>query len=413
MITKQTVCLFVACALQLPSVSEQANYCSFTEFVRCGVSLDDPTCHCTCPDGYIPNGRTDIINGAFRMCIRRCPLEYYFDPLYDCIQCLICPDKKYPSTVCGASSQTICSCVAGTYASDLGSAICTACKQGTYSEIPGAISSSTCQSCASGSYSSAPGLSICVLCGTGTYSSGTGLTACSNCREGTYTVEDGGAKSSSVCQPCSKGTYSSTLARFQICEPCENGKYAPLGGLTTCSACEPGKYNDGNFNSLCNPCADGTFQDQSGESTCNVCSKPKCQQGSTESFCSRRADAQCSICTPVANCVFRGSLCTVNNVVNGVPSCSCRAGFEMQQKGNGVYVCFQCPPETFKPVEGTYTCTNWTAPALLHCERNQFVVPGTQTMDRMCINFPSLPENAKPATGQFTWTCNAGFESIQ
>jgi hypothetical protein len=422
------------------SVSAQSNYCSLTEYgsftgyVRCGASVHE--CSCTCPSGYVISGH-DRDGSGYMKCTRLCPTGSYLDisdyTNYHCNECLICPVGTYVSSVCGDESQSVCNlcdygyykssenswnsysncdqCVAGTYASVLGSTFCFTCQQGTYSETPGAISSSTCQTCASGSYCSALGLSK--VCSTGTYSSSTGLTACSNCREGTYTLIDGGAKSSGACQPCLKGTYSSTLARYPICGPCESGKYASLTGLTTCSACEPGKYNDGNYNSLCNPCMDRTFQNQSGGTTCYTCSKPICQAGSTESFCSKQADAQCSTCTPVANCVFRGSLCTVNNVVSGVPSCSCRAGFEMQQKGNGVYVCFQCPPETFKSVEGTHTCNNWTAPALLYCERNQFVVPGTQTMDRMCINFPSLPENARLVTGQFTWTCNAGFESIQ
>jgi hypothetical protein len=90
--------------------------------------------------------------------------------------------------------------------------------------------------------------------------------------------------------------------------------------------------------------------------------------------------------------------------------CSCRAGFEMQQNGNGKYTCVQCPPETFKSGEGTDPCANWTSPVLLNCGRSQYVASGTQTMDRTCMNFPQPPENARLVTGQFEWTCNAGFE---
>jgi hypothetical protein len=130
--------------------------------------------------------------------------------------------------------QAACSgCAAGSYKSARGQGLCTNCDPGTFSTTKAATSNATCLSCAPGTFSVKVGAYQCQACQAGSYASGLSSSSCTNCWAGSYSLVGAAA-----CNPCSNGTYSTTVAATAVstCKLCEAGAWS-YGNSTSCTLC--------------------------------------------------------------------------------------------------------------------------------------------------------------------------------
>jgi hypothetical protein len=373
--------------------------------------------------------------------------------------CLDCPTGLHAGTGYSVCSQ----CDTGTYSSS-SDILCTPCMAGKYSTVQNAFQESSCLSCDAGKYSTGVGAGkfpvqfvltnpkatwlsgiykINSLFKNGhptylfgqfcmwyyplynlwaTYSeclgSNSGYTDafsydispmlssieyCYLCDAGKYGPEYG-ASSATKCLECSKGTYSTALAKTSIsCDSCPPGNYASKSGSSYCEKCSPGTIS-GIGSTQCDNCPPNHFQSEYGKSYCNGCSLTLTCIGQTLISCKKDSDAFCTSCTPIPNGVYSPSS---SNCV-----ALCNPGFQLV----GSSVCIQCPPGTFNDKFAS-SCKPWTS--VTECtEKNFFFVNGTRFDDSRCLKCPDLLPSASSAMASdplypnsCKWQCNDGYES--
>ena len=248
------------------------------------------------------------------------------------------------------------SCPAGTYSTG-GAFVCTKCLAGKYSSNVGATSSSTCQTCSAGTYSTGAA-SSCTTCPTGTKSSAGAsscscpagnyvlmgsATGCGTCPFGTYSSTDG----SFSCTSCIGGTITLNTGSTSINDCiCPSGQLKDSSGICIGTICQAGYYGQLN-SSLCTPCSNGTYNSYTGKYGIESCLS--CVSGMTSNPGASSASS-CFSCLP-------GMYSTNTTISYG--SCtrcsSLRQTSELNSSSNN-YICTYCPPGTYAY---TFTVTDW------------------------------------------------------
>ena len=161
------------------------------------------------------------------------------------VNVVTCPVGQEPNT----SGDGCNSCPVGEYSDSLSTASCTPCSTGRYNPLSESTSSDACLPCGAGEGSSV-GSSVCTPCTPGTFSQGG--EDCSQCPAGQYS-DDAGAASCPFCgagKGSAEGSYACTscIGGYSSgegdCVLCEGGKYSDVLGATSaasCQACEAGK----------------------------------------------------------------------------------------------------------------------------------------------------------------------------
>ena len=236
------------------------------------------------------------------------------------------------------------SCPAGTYSTG-GAFLCTACPAGMYSSSVGATSSSTCQTCSAGTYSTGAA-SSCTTCPTGTKSSAgasscscpTGTyvligsaTGCATCPFGTYSSTDG----SLSCTSCIGGAITLNTGSTSINDCiCPSGQLKNNSGICIGTICQAGYYGQLN-SSLCTPCSNGTYNSYTGKYGIESCLT--CVSGMT----SRPGASSCFSCLPgmySTDTTISYSSCT---------RCSSLGQTSELRSSSNNYICTYCPPGTY------------------------------------------------------------------
>jgi hypothetical protein len=133
----------------------------------------------------------------------------------------------------GPDGSTCSACMAGTYKTSAGSAVCLDCENGKYSHF----SATECTQCGTGNFSN-NGAPLCMPCDAGKYT--TNHVTCLDCVAGKYSIL-------SACVVCDNGKYStapkgSIFVGSSACYDCAAGKYLSYKGASTeqsCAWCPP------------------------------------------------------------------------------------------------------------------------------------------------------------------------------
>ena len=198
-----------------------------------------------------------------------CPPGTFTDEL-NATACTACPAGGFCAAAGAASALVFQVCPAGTYNPDRGTssaAACHACPVGNASAVPGMATADACRECPPGSYASSIGTAVCTRCLAGSYQDAEGAAACKACEPGSYCPAGASAP-----LPCTAGSYSSAtnLQSATECSAAEPGHFAPTGsiGQTPCAA---GTAASSAGAGACAPCAAGSYQDATGASACVAC----------------------------------------------------------------------------------------------------------------------------------------------
>ena len=268
-----------------------------------------------------------------------------------CTQCV--PGKWTASA--GASSDSACTCDAGSTGSD-GLSPCVLCAAGTFKALPGPQNCSTCIN----SRDSHPGATICVCkaghaptglacdpCVAGKYKPSLGAHACTACAAGQHSNAVGA--SADPCENCQAGTYAadyrtrcvSCVANWHSEEGSDNSSSCVCNAghtsqLTLCPACEAGKYKDTLGAHACTPCAAGKHSGTVGASAdpCETC------RAGTHAADDRTRCLEC----------VDGSHSEAES--DHSSSCVCNAGHTSEDT-----LCPSCVPGKYKPGAGAHPCT--------------------------------------------------------
>ena len=241
--------------------------------------------------------------------------------------CIPCSTTQVSDT-----ARTACiTCAAGKLANQATQA-CMDCEAGTASSVS---SETACGACQPGSYSGV-GWSSCRQCTPGSYSDAVKSIGCKNCPAGTFSPRNG-SNSSSNCQTCPHGKYSS--GGMSSCITCANDLQL-LQGRTGCyGACERGlvpawavsRAGNESTDTGCVKCSDlgRYFENSSAPGYCVPCRE--CVQGQEYAsvLCTSYNDAECPKCDV---CTQGVSFYRVNCTLSTPASCSpcrptCDVGF--------------------------------------------------------------------------------------
>ena len=194
-------------------------------------------------------------------CYRSCAAGEWASPCNGTFECASCSPGYYCSGDCsdptacpvgtavaGYGSSVIGDCIEcldGYYATEEGTAACSACPAG-YSC---SSASATPSSCAKGEYSSVGSIE-CTACADGYYSAFTAQESCLPCPAG-YECSDATTEPSE----CSSGSYS--YGNATVCEDCPAGYYCSSTGSSP-EVCLDGSYSLGNW-AYCVVCPPGHY----------------------------------------------------------------------------------------------------------------------------------------------------------
>lgn len=210
-----------------------------------------------------------------------CPIGLYAPP--GSASCSPCPDGFHvvldacePCQPGSFGIGGVCTpCGRDTYQPLSGQTSCTACPQGTLYNGTGLVNN-TCKTCSPGSYvEGLTGSRVCAMCWAGTFSTVGGASEldCLPCPQGSYSHQN-----ASECLACPFGTYGPTPS-LESCPKCPAGTFSLVAGATSstvCQACEAGTYSTEGANT-CPQCPVDTFS-ATNAGTCETCPTGTCTQ---------------------------------------------------------------------------------------------------------------------------------------
>ena len=207
-------------------------------------------------------------------------------------QCLACDPNARSEAASLAATQCLCTaghsgapsepCVAcgpGTFRSDMGEYICTACDADSYNEHHGSVDVVACLACP-GNTSTAglqrAGLALACVCDPGFASAlapGASRFTCSPCAAGTFQTGSNATR----CELCGPGTYGTAAmaASADACLACADGHFTTDDAQTVCLACPADTWQNvsvlGVKATLCSACPAHSSHDGLGSVDVNLC----------------------------------------------------------------------------------------------------------------------------------------------
>ena len=348
-----------ACPIAKYSVATNAS--TVTTCVACpansGASCSGCTAitNCTCNVGYTgPDGGvcTACVAGKYKTATGSaactdCGAATYSTTVGATVAttCIGCPTSS--NSPISSVALTACTCNVGFSGPDGGT--CTGCVAGTYKTVTG---TAVCNTCGGNTYSTAvaaTGVATCVACPTSSNSpiSSSALAACT-CNAG-FTGANGG-----TCTSCIAGKYK-TATGSAVCSDCPTSSKSPTSSsaLAAC-ICNPG-YTGPN-GGPCLLCGSPYYKDTNGSAACSVCPSGS---GGTCTNCTSLTDCTCHpgryfalnlycFSCPAnsgASCM-RGAQCT------SLTDCRCNSGYTGASGGT----CTACVAGKYKKTIGTEVC---------------------------------------------------------
>ena len=275
----------------------------------------------------------------------------------------------------GPDGDTCDACAAGTYKTDIGSAVCTSCPEDTWSDEPHA-DENTCQNCSphasspSGSaaitncrcnagYTGADG-GTCAACTAGTYKDTKGSATCINCGTSRY-GPDNAATEEEQCIDCPENSLSANDSTEQEQCFCKAGYTGNNGG--TCTACSKGTYKDTEGDDGCIPSPHNTYVDNSAATSYSNCPD--------NTVSPEGSDAQID--------------------------CICKPGYT----GEDGAQCTACPKGTYKEEEGSGVC--------MECAADTFSATPAASSETYCEDCPANTFSPEGSDDRTDCTCLAGY----
>jgi len=281
------------------------------------------------------------------------------------------PEKNRP---CAA-------CVAGTYKTTNGSAVCTNCVADTYSTVV-AATSNTCVGCPMYTQS-VQGSGAITKCRCNAGYTGPDGAVCTGCVAGKYKTTVG----SVVCSNCAVNTFSTAVnksdASCTTCLSVTTGPSQSLEGSALQTDCKCNMGYSGSDGSTCIACPRGAFKPSVGDATCSLCPTNTYQPA-----LARTASADCLGC-PDNSLSLEFS--------DELTDCECKSGYFGANGGD----CTMCYAGKFKPLKGPQDCDL--------CPNNTYSGQFGATSDGVCA---SCQENSLSRAGSTVLTdchCNSGF----
>lgn len=227
-------------------------------------------------------------------------------------------------------------CVAGTFKSTNGSAVCTNCAQDTYSTVV-AATSNTCVGCPLYTQSAvASGAITKCRCNAG-YTGPDGV-VCTGCVAGKYKTAVG----SVLCSNCAVNTFSTAVnksdASCTTCLSVTTGPSQSVSGSALQTDCKCNMGYSGSNGSTCIACPRGAFKPSVGDATCSLCPTNTYQPS-----LARTASVDCLGCPDNALSL---------QMSDELTDCECKSGY---LGANGAD-CTQCYAGKFKPLQGPQPC---------------------------------------------------------
>ena len=398
--------------------SEEAG--AHTSFVCVGCSADaqsaagsDARADCKCNPGYSgPDGDACVacVAGTFKtlpgpaLC-ENCTADTFSATVgrqtSDCETCA--PQSQAPA---GSDEAEDCRCNAGYWGPDGGA--CAACGSGRYKPTVG---SGNCSDCPANHYQpeiAQTALAACQYCGAESVSiPGNALQAACHCAPG-YTGPSGGE-----CTACYLGSYKPERGP-QACTLCPSETYSSglaQTSIATCAECPRWSLAAEGSSALTDcRCRPGYLAEDVGLPTarCAPCSTERCSQcpaGKYASAVDAAGNETCSLCATGFAADGRGQcdVCPRNSTAPPgsavVEDCQCNPGYTGPAGGTCVF----CPPGQFKPLFGAMNCTA--------CPRDTFSPWTAVEFESDCENCLPNSEAEPGSDSRDDCKCSAGWTS--
>jgi len=272
-------------------------------------------------------------------------------------------------------------CVAGTYKTTNGSAVCTNCVADTYSTVV-AATSNTCVGCpiytqsveGSGAITkcrcnagyTGPDGAVCTGCVAGKYKTAVGSVLCSNCAVNTFSTAVN--KSDASCTTCLSVT---------------TGPSQSLAGSALQTDCKCNMGYSGSNGSTCIACPRGAFKPSVGDATCSLCPTNTYQPA-----LARTASSDCLGC-PENSLSLQAS--------DELTDCECKSGYFGVNGG----VCNMCYAGKFKPLQGPQDCDL--------CPNNTYSGVFAATSNGVCASCQANSLSWAGSTVLTDCKCDSGF----
>jgi hypothetical protein len=353
-----------------------------------GVFADQNLCP-QCPSGYTSPGCTDCIadpnqESCVSTSASNCAAGAYFNGAF----CNDCPAGKWQSEtgksnchVCGAGEYSFSKkstgcvqCEVGKFQSDVGTtgcSTCASCSKGQFVNSPigsafatdcicdfcqpgSVVHSGTkaCAQCDAGRWMKSPLLSLpyCYKCAIGKYS-GVGAADCTSCPAGKTTY-----KSEALESDC----LDSTLQHDLLYAACGDGQRLVPGSTSTCEDCPIGTYSTpmGNTHE-CRSCTTGFYNNEVAQARCTEC--PAGRHSNAEHTGCHVAQCYAGYIKTLdaATQVFQCVACTAGQYKSPMKVCEhCPAG---KYSATGKSICQDCAVGTISTA-GSSSCTETTYP---------------------------------------------------
>ena len=335
-----------------------------------------------------PSGTFGTTSAATSSSLTNCPLctqGKYSSSTAGVTECTSCPSPSTTTSSTGSTSTSDCDCspgyfgpdnavstqvcsqcVAGKYATGIGSTTCVECSAGKASSATGASVATACTDCLLHTYASATGAGTCTNCPTNAITYGPGSTLQTHCVCDTgYTGANGGTctgcdlgkykdtTGADACKSCAIGKYSTTPASKTSfdCTPCSN---PPSPSITTVAegsnspnlcVCNAGYGGTGGPTPACNGCAAGTFKVAIADGTCIGCP--------ASTYSTALAATNLSVCQTCPNNTITAGGSTGQDHID---DCVCDTGSFLAPSGRGAE-CTLCSRGKFQAAPGQSECT--------------------------------------------------------